>query len=177
VSSTGNVTGVKNGSTYVNAYYNGFSAWSLVNVVGGESEIETTYELKIDPSSLTVQVGSSTTANAVFYTYEDGNLKSTQDVTSNASWSSSNPSIATVSGGTVAGVSEGNTQITASYNGYSAYAPVSVTAKPVVVSYELEIYPDGGSIQVGSYFNLMARYWQEVDGVRNGYTNMTSSCS
>lgn len=179
VSSTGNVTGIKSGYTYVNAEYNGFYAYSGVNVTGGsepdEPDVETTYELKIDPSSITVQAGSSTSASAVLYTYENGSLKTTQNVS--ASWSSSNPSIATVSGGTVAGVAEGNTQITASYNGHYAYAPVNVTAKPVTVTYELEIYPNGGSIQAGSYFDLTARYWQVVDGVRNGYTNMTSSCS
>lgn len=89
MSSTGNVTGIKSGYTYVNAEYNGFYAYAGVYVTGGsepdEPDVETTYELKIDPSSVTVQAGSSTTANAVFYTYEDGNLKSTQNVTSNAS--------------------------------------------------------------------------------------------
>jgi len=51
---------------------------------------------------------------------------SAQDVTRNAVWTSSNPSVATVSNGYVSGVSNGDADITASYQGISGSTHVTV---------------------------------------------------
>jgi len=86
--------------------------------------------LAVTGGALTVGMTTQFTATA---TLSNG---STQNVTSTAAWSSSNPAVATVtSGGAVTGVSVGDAVITATYSGISGNAPVSLTrSTPIVVS-------------------------------------------
>jgi carboxypeptidase-like protein/Big-like domain-containing protein len=68
-------------------------------------------------------------------TFANGQVR---NVTSQAQWASSNPSVATVTGGLVRVVSYGETQITATYrNITSAAAGVSAKALPTLVSVSL----------------------------------------
>lgn len=78
--------------------------------------IETvTPQLVISPTSLTVSVGSTR------------NIAITKNTTgSSVAWSSSTPSVATVTGGIVTGVSAGSAQITATAGSYNTTAIVTV---------------------------------------------------
>ena len=79
--------------------------------------------LTISPSSGVVAAGKTVSFSA---TGTLGNNQ-TQDVTSQVTWSSSAPGIATISGGTATGVANGATTITASANNVTAQAKLLVS--------------------------------------------------
>ncbi len=86
--------------------------------------------LTITPTSLSTLVGSmeSLAATASYL-----NIQTSEDVTYTASWSSSNPQVATVDQyGLVKAVAIGTAQITASMGGVSASTTVTVTEEPVI---------------------------------------------
>jgi hypothetical protein len=79
--------------------------------------------ISISPASVTVGVSLSTQLAATV-TFSDG---TTQDITAQAAWSSSNAAIATISSsGIVKGVAGGSATVTAQYGGFSASTAVSV---------------------------------------------------
>lgn len=80
--------------------------------------------LSVTPTTLSVADGEIGALVAVA-DYDDD---STTIVTSAADWSSSDPAVATVSAGFVTGVSAGSATITASYNGQTDTAAITVTA-------------------------------------------------
>ncbi|HEX8926039.1 MAG TPA: Ig-like domain-containing protein [Terriglobales bacterium] len=79
--------------------------------------------LTISPGSGVVAAGKTVSFSA---TGTLGNNQ-TQDVTSQVTWSSSAPGIATISGGTATGVANGATTITASANNVTAQATLLVS--------------------------------------------------
>ncbi|TVR04352.1 MAG: hypothetical protein EA398_02270 [Deltaproteobacteria bacterium] len=89
--------------------------------------------LSVDPGSGAVAVGGALELTAVA-TFEDD---STRDVTTEAEWSTSSASTATVEAGVVTGRGDGVTVITASFGGRTATSVVTVTA-PVAVGLRLE---------------------------------------
>ncbi len=82
--------------------------------------------VRVTPAAQSVAVGQTAQFTAVG-TYGNANRPSTQDITSTVTWTSSTPSVATISAsGTATAVSAGSTIITASATGYAG--PVSSTA-------------------------------------------------
>ena len=121
VSNIGLVTGVKVGTVTITAQYEGEAVTGTANITSS-----TTYELAINPASMTLNKGATGTFTALYKTYVDGVLKSSTDVTSSTTWSSADTKIAGVSQGHVSGVGAGSVIITAKYNGYTATASVTV---------------------------------------------------
>ena len=121
VNNIGLVTGVSTGTVTITAEYNGMTASGTATVTSS-----TTYELAINPASMTLNKGATGTFTALYKTYTDGVLKSSVDVTSSTTWSSADTKIAGVSQGHVSGVGAGSVIITAKYNGYTATASVTV---------------------------------------------------
>lgn len=99
--------------------------------------------LTISPSSATVNVGSGVSFHANYDPDGTGPMSS-YEVTASSAWTSSNNSVANVSGGYVTGVYQGSATITATYNNLSATA--YVTVNPVYV-------PPSGSAPVVSTNN------------------------
>ena len=79
-------------------------------------------QLRIDPASASL-AQDSTLALGAFAFDEDGRAA---DVTGVASWSSSDPGVATVGDGVVTGVAQGTATITASYAGMTATSVIEV---------------------------------------------------
>lgn len=121
VNNIGLVTGVSTGTVTITAEYEGMTASGTATVTSS-----TTYELAINPASMTLNKGATGTFTALYKTYTDGVLKSSVDVTSSTTWSSADTKIAGVSQGHVSGVGAGSVIITAKYNGYTATASVTV---------------------------------------------------
>ena len=121
VNNIGLVTGVSTGTVTITAEYNGMTASGTATVTSS-----TTYELAINPASMTLNKGATGTFTALYKTYTDGVLKSSVDVTSSTTWSSADTKIAGVSQGHVSGVGAGSAIITAKYNGYTATASMTV---------------------------------------------------
>jgi len=80
--------------------------------------------VSVTPATLTLAAGDISALVATA-TYDDS---STENVTSSASWSSSDPTKATVSAGFVTGIAAGSSTVTASYGGQTDTCAVTVTA-------------------------------------------------
>jgi Bacterial Ig-like domain (group 2)/Divergent InlB B-repeat domain len=107
--------------------------------------------LEVRPGNATIQVGASTQFRASAK-YSD----STQiDVTTQASWDSAKASIATVSSGLAKGLTEGTTNITATLQGKSDDAVLSVTTPPPSVL-SVEVQPGNATILVGGTHKFTA---------------------
>src|SRR5205823_6466016 len=88
-------------------------------------------------------------------------------------WASSNTSVATVSGsGLVAGVTPGSAMITATSEGKSSTASLTVTTVPVA---SVAISPATGSIRVGQKLQLTATPQDSIGGTLSGRTVMWAS--
>lgn len=87
-------------------------------------------ELYIDPASPTLEVDETLQLQAMFTSGGD-----TVDVTGDAEWSVDDDAVATVDGGLLTAFQEGQTTVTAAYNGFEATAAVTVelpsTNRPV----------------------------------------------
>ena len=121
VGSNGVVTRVGKGTATITAKYGETTLTGTVTVTPAY-----TYELVLNRTSMSMAKGATGTIVATYKTYADGVLESSTNVTSTATWSSGNTSVANVSGGTVTGKGAGTTTITATYNGKSATCSVTV---------------------------------------------------
>ena len=127
INTAGVATGVTEGSTTVTAMLNGQSASASLNVTAAVLT-----GLTITPPSATIPKGL-TQSYTVQGTYSDG---STLDVTSLVAWSSSAPTISTVSAAGVAtGITAGSTTLTALLDGISATGSLTVTNQGSVVTW------------------------------------------
>ena len=104
-------------------------------------------DLSLNQYSVTLEVGGTVSLSATVTPYNATDKTVT--------WSSSNPGVATVSGGTVTAVGEGNATITASAG--SKKATCQVTVKPNVVEVTGIILNETEmTLQVGDVFTLSA---------------------
>jgi hypothetical protein len=113
--------------------------------------------------------GATGTIAATYKTYADGTLESSTDVTSAATWSSGNTSVATVSAGTVTGKGAGTATITATYNGKSATCTVSVVGTPILSLGWTSVSLEKGSVRTN------AAIYNPNNGTAS--TNVTSSAT
>ena len=137
----GKITAIAAGTVTITATYNGYRATTTVTVNNTMG-----YGLVMSKSSLSVHVGSTEELSVYYVTYTNGVETSRTDVTSSATWKSSYPSILTVSGGTVTGVSKGQAVVTASYRSYSKSCTVTVTEN---VTYDYQMTPTSTSLVNG----------------------------
>lgn len=128
--SGGTVTGkggTSDGSATVKASYtHEGSTYDATGHVTYEHTVVTTHRLDVSIAETSFTGGGSTSATATYITSEDGTETARDDVTSSAIWSSSNPSVATASGGNIIVSNvDGSATITATYNGKSDSGIVS----------------------------------------------------
>jgi hypothetical protein len=117
----GLVTGVAVGSANITASLNGIEGSSTAQVVAVPIS-----RVVVTPAKWTVRSGTMQQFNAT----ATFGANAIQDVTSGASWSSSNTSVATVSSsGLVTAVGAGTAKIKATYSGKSGKTPLTVTVK------------------------------------------------
>ena len=103
--------------------------------------------VRVTPATQSVAVGQTAQFTAVG-TYGNASHPSSQDITGTVTWTSSTPSVATVSASGVAtAVSAGSTIITASATGYAG--PVSSTA-------DLTVTGSGGGVAGGSGAGILS---------------------
>ncbi|WP_308769500.1 Ig-like domain-containing protein [uncultured Bacteroides sp.] len=127
VSSSGEVTAIRAGSCTIKASAGGKSASCTVTVTTDSGSIEVAVEqVVLSSTSLSLKEGESQTLTATV-TPDDA-------TEGTVSWSSSNPSVATVSSsGKVTAVGAGSCTIKASAGGKSASCTVTVSAKVISV--------------------------------------------
>ena len=110
--------------------------------------------ITVSPASMNAYVGNSNTLTSVTAHYDNGN--SIDLALADCDYSSSKPTIATVSGsGVITGISVGNTIITVSYteDGITKTDTISVTVENVYLT-SISVLPSTMSIAVGNYKNI-----------------------
>jgi hypothetical protein len=93
------------------------------------------------------------------------------DVSPYAAWSSSDESVAAVSGGVVSGLKPGTATITATYNGYRAKATVTVTDH---VTHDYRMTPESASVVNGGTTRLTIVRRTLTNGVQTGGEDYSS---
>jgi hypothetical protein len=119
VAATGIATALTTGQATLSATSGPISGSATVNVVAAAVQ-----SISITPNPFTTGVGIARQLTATG-TFSDG---SKANITASAAWSSSDMTIATVTGGTASGVAPGSTTITATSGGYSGSNTLNVTA-------------------------------------------------
>ena len=157
--SGGTVTAIEAGTSAIKATYNGYSGSATVTVNN-----VLTYALELSATSATISVGNTKAIAANYITFTNGNRTSSKTVTSSASWSSSNSAVASVSGGSVTAKANGSATITATYNGYSATATVTVEDD---ITYDYQLSPTSASVVNGRTTKMTI--------VRRTFTNGTQT--
>lgn len=136
------------------------SSWKIDP--GEVTTYRTDHDLTLSPSSATVLVGGTQAFSATWWTYSytNGVLTDTgrKDVTASASWSSSRTATASVSRGTATGLAAGSTTVSASYEGMSASASLTVR-DDVTTEHELVITPAEATIDVGGSRTFTATWY------------------
>ncbi|MFR7819648.1 alpha-amylase family glycosyl hydrolase, partial [Candidatus Pseudoruminococcus sp.] len=144
----GKITGVSVGIATITAKTsNGLTATVSVKVNENPNIVKPT-GVTISPTSATVEAGKETTLTATVTPSNATNKEVT--------WTSSNTSVATVSGGKVKGVAEGTAVITATTsNGKTATVTVTVTGKTITYLDGDGVYfekPSGWGSNINVYF-------------------------
>ena len=173
----GRATGIGAGSAIITATYNGFSASVTLTV---RDPVAT--GLLVTPTSAAVELHGTQQFTALV-TFDDGTM---QTVTNSASWTTSNGAIASISTGgggpggggggrgLATGLSAGTVAVTATYNGLSATASLTVsTATPA----KLVVTPAAPSIKVGQTQAFVAtlEYSDGTTAVVTGQATWASS--
>ena len=144
VSSTGLVTGVSKGESTIIASVGGVSASGSVLVTDVSAS-----SIEITPNKGTLSIGQSSQLSARLKDAQ-GNIVAGRDV----SWSSSDTAIVTVSNaGMLTAISDGESTITASVEGVSGFATVTVSGAPVA---SISVRAQSASISVGQTQQLTA---------------------
>lgn len=136
----GQVKGLQAGTAVVVARYNGIAGGALVLVAANEQYLE------IDPALTQIDIGDTQILTAYVVDAKTGEK---QDVTSDVTWSLSNPNIATLSGNQLTGVISGNSDLSATYGNLAAVGGVIVSPAALPTRY-LEIMPLLSTIHQGT---------------------------
>lgn len=155
VNAAGVVAAVSNGQANIAVTYQG----ETVNVLVIVAIPPALKGLTANPTDFTLTALNATRALVITAEYDDD---STLDVTAEATYTSSDESVATVSGtGVVTAIAAGTATITVTYGGQSADVPVTVSiASPTTVAGLVSNYTDLFFAVVGAYrkLTIMANY-------------------
>lgn len=163
-------TGLGPGTTMITATLG--TATVTVNLTVSDATISS---ITVTPSGATIPIGSQKgfTATGLF------SDASTQDITANCHWTSSNTAVATVGSGggailTATGLSSGSTNITASFGGVSGVAPLTVSSATLVsltLTAPSAILAPGSSLSI----NAMGTFSDGSQRSVNGAATWTTS--
>jgi uncharacterized protein YjdB len=145
INAQGNLTAVGRGVAQISATYQGATGNASVTVAAAAL-----LSIAVNPSGSSLPAGKTESLSAIG-TFSDGTQ---QNFTQSAAWSSSAPSVATVSAtGAVVAKAIGSTTISATVGSLSGQSDLSVTA-PVIVS--LNVTPTPTSLLLGKSAQLDA---------------------
>lgn len=135
---------------------------------------EVDYGFEIVQPEAEVGVGLTSALCANYYRLVDGARDQNTDVTGYSAWTSSDESIATVSGGVITGISKGTATITATYNGYRSTSVVTVKD---VTSYKLNISPSNMNLIIGRSGKMTAVLATLLNGTQINGSEVSAKCS
>ncbi|MFT4114142.1 beta strand repeat-containing protein [Silvibacterium sp.] len=141
ISSAGMATGVSAGTTQITAQSGSISGAATLTVTS-----PTVSSIAITPATAAIAPGATVQYHATA-TYPDG---TTQDVTSTATWTSSNSGVATINNaGLATGVANGSTAISASAGGASGDASLTVASNSTPTLTSISVSPSTASVTTG----------------------------
>jgi Bacterial Ig-like domain (group 2) len=146
VDASGNGVGVALGSAFVVATYKGLSTSAAVTV---DAVAATLTSIAVTPVNPTIAVGT-TQAFVATGSYSNN---TTRDLSGQVTWTSSVPTVATITSGTATAVSAGSSIITASLGTVSGTATLTVNAATIV---SIALTPSAPSTAAGSTVNFTA---------------------
>src|SRR5204863_449932 len=147
VSGSGLVAGVTPGSATITATSEGKSSTASLTVTTAPVA-----SVAISPATTSLTVGQTVQLTATPKDSAGGTLTGRM-----VTWTSGNPSVATISGsGLVAGVTAGSATITATSEGKTSSAAVTVTSVPVASVASVAVAPATASLTVGQTVQLTA---------------------
>ena len=181
INTKGYLRGLSEGTTRAYADYDDYYAAATVRVSPSVPDPVITNRLVVSAGQTSFTGGGTTTATATYITYEDGVQTDSKDVTSSASWSTSNSSVATVSFGNISVKDvNGTATITATYEGKSGKVAITASRKDEpepVVTYDLVVSAGQTSFTGGGTTTATATYITYEDGVQTDSKDVTSSAS
>jgi uncharacterized protein YjdB len=166
INASGMVTGIAAGSVAVTASMNSLSGSATLTVT---AVAKTLQSITVSPANPSISAGANQQFTATA-TYSDN---STADVTSTVSWNSGSSSVATIaSAGLATAVASGSSTITASLNGVSGTAILTVTAAAKTLQ-SIAVSPANPSISAGATQQFIATATYSD----NSTANVTSTVS
>lgn len=155
----GSIQALSEGTTDIQARYLGLSGVSQLTVIQPR--------LAMTPNQEVLVIGES----VVFQAYYSDAEVSNSNVSSSASWASSNPSIASVNLGTVSGHASGTSMISAAFIGIKAEAQVTVLNLQAIKM--LSIVPQTAAVDIGGTIQFTA-YVINEDGSQTDVTKASA---
>jgi hypothetical protein len=146
INSSGLATGLAPGQSTITASLGSVSNSAILTVTAAVLT-----GIVVNPSNPSLLVGNTQQFTATG-TYSDS---STQDLTSAATWNSSNPSVASVSAGLAAGWTVGTTTVSATFNSVSGSTALTVTVTPPVLQ-SISVTPANPSVAIGQNRQFIA---------------------
>jgi uncharacterized protein YjdB len=177
VAAAGTVTGAAEGSALVTATVEGVEGRLTVKVLAAAAPPPAAVaSVKIEPDTLTLQVGAAAQLRATAYDAQ-GNVLTGRVVV----WTSSSASVITLgAAGSITGAGEGSATITATVEGVSGRATVKVlaaTPPPPAAVASVKIEPDTLTLQAGATAQLRATAYDAQGGVLTGRAVVWTSSS
>lgn len=163
--SDGVVTAVANGSAVITARCGNCYASCAVSVSGIFEAVPCT-GIALSATSIELNVDAESGMQGIHTLVATLTPEDTTDI---LSWNSSNPNVATVEGGVVTAIAEGDATITATCGNYSASCSVAVSAQEVAPLYPLE----NGSYSFSQWETTVTATTAENGHVKLDYSNNT----
>ena len=169
VNASGLATGVDAGSTTITATVDGISGTATLTVTVSPPVVA---RVTVSPSSVSIEEGGTHQFSATAYTSDNTMISGKTFV-----WASSSPSVATVdASGLATGVDAGSTTITATVDGVSGTATLTVTEPPPVVA-RVTVSPSSVSIEEGGTRQFSATAYESDNTMISGKTFVWTSSS
>ncbi|HEX2189572.1 MAG TPA: Ig-like domain-containing protein [Longimicrobiaceae bacterium] len=165
VDGSGLVRAVAAGVSYVTATASGKSGTATVTVAPAPVVVAPVASVSVAPASTSVVVGGAALLDVVVKDAA-GSVLTGRPV----AWSTSNAAVATVSGsGVVTGVAMGNATITATVEGKTGKASVSVSADPAGVASRIVVAPGADTLSaLGATAQLGATVYSQAGSAMSG---------
>ncbi len=169
INSSGLATGVDAGSTTITATVDGVSGTATLTVTESPPVVA---RVAVSPSSVMIEEGGTQQFSATAYDSDNTMISG-----KTFSWTSSSTSVATInSSGLATGVDAGSTTITATVDGVSGTATLTVTESPPVVA-RVTVRPSSVSIEEGGTHRFSATAYDSDNTMISGKTFAWTSSS
>ena len=149
VDADGTITGVATGRSTVTATLGAQSGSVAITSRPGSPLASTVIRITLSGANISLPVGTTRALAATGRFFD----QSTGDITATATWTSSTPTVATVSDGVITAVGAGTAKVTVSRDGMSAQTLIFVGDAGTLPAISLKVWPDETQLPVGGRQN------------------------